>query len=53
LADAISHLLAQEAIRLAFGRAGRKRAEDFFSLAATVAQHEQVFLRLINGEGRP
>ena len=52
LADAISHLLTHDAVRLAFGRAGRKRVEDFFSMAATVEQHERVFLRLLNGDGR-
>lgn len=52
LADAISHLLAHDALRIAFGRAGRKRAEESFSMAATVEQHERVFLRLLNGDGR-
>lgn len=52
LADAISHLLTHEVLRLAFGQAGRKRAEDFFSMATTVAEHEKVFLRLINRERR-
>lgn len=52
LADAISHLLTHDAVRLAFGRAGRRRVEDFFSVAAMVEQHERVFLRLLNGDGR-
>jgi len=52
LADAISHLLTHDTIRLSFGRAGRKRGEDLFSMTASVAQHEQVFLRLLNGAVR-
>lgn len=49
LADAISHLLTHDAVRTGFGQAGRKRAEQRFSLAAMVQQHEEMFLRLLNG----
>jgi glycosyltransferase involved in cell wall biosynthesis len=49
LADAISHLLDHDEVRRAFGQAGRKRVEQRFSLAAMVQQHEDMFLRLLNG----
>jgi glycosyltransferase involved in cell wall biosynthesis len=49
LADAISHLLAHDEVRTAFGQAGRKRVEQRFSLAAMIQQHEDMFLRLLNG----
>jgi glycosyltransferase involved in cell wall biosynthesis len=49
LADAISHLLAHDGVRAAFGQAGRKRVEQQFSLAAMVQQHEDMFLRLLSG----
>jgi glycosyltransferase involved in cell wall biosynthesis len=48
LADAISHLLAHDNVRAAFGQAGRKRAEQKFSLASMVQQHEDMFLRLLH-----
>jgi glycosyltransferase involved in cell wall biosynthesis len=48
LADAISHLLADDAERTAFGQAGRKRVEQRFSLAAMVQQHEEMYLSLLN-----
>ena len=48
LAGAINHLLAHDGVRIAFGRAGRKRVEQRFSLAAMVQQHEDMFLRLLN-----
>jgi glycosyltransferase involved in cell wall biosynthesis len=48
LADAISHLLAHDQVRTAFGQAGRKRAEERFSLASMVQQHEDLFLRLLH-----
>jgi glycosyltransferase involved in cell wall biosynthesis len=49
LANSISHLLTHDAVRIAFGQAGRKRAEQRFSLAAMVLQYEEMFLRLLNG----
>ncbi len=49
LADAISHLLSHDAVRTGFGQAGRKRVEQRFSLASMVQQHEEMFLRLLNG----
>jgi glycosyltransferase involved in cell wall biosynthesis len=48
LADAISHLLAHDQVRTAFGQAGRKRAEQRFSLASMVSRHEDMFLRLLH-----
>jgi glycosyltransferase involved in cell wall biosynthesis len=48
LTGAISRLLADEAERRAFGRAGRARVEGRFSLTAMVKRHEEVFLRLLN-----
>ena len=47
LADAISHLLAHDQVRTAFGQAGRKRAQQRFSLASMVSRHEDMFLRLL------
>lgn len=52
LADSISHLLANDAMRAAFGQAGRKRAERGFSVAAMVKQHEEIFLRLLDSYHR-
>jgi glycosyltransferase involved in cell wall biosynthesis len=49
LADAVSHILAHDEVRRAFGQAGRKRVEQRFSLAAMVQQHEDMFLRLLDG----
>jgi len=48
LADVISHLLAHDEVRAAFGRAGRKRVEQKFSLASMVQQHEDMFLSLLH-----
>jgi glycosyltransferase involved in cell wall biosynthesis len=48
LADSISHLLANDAVRTAFGQAGRKRVEGRFSVSAMVQAHEEVFLRLLD-----
>ncbi len=53
LAEALSRLLADEAERRAFGRAGRARVVERFSMAAMVQRHEEVFLRLLKGELRP
>jgi glycosyltransferase involved in cell wall biosynthesis len=49
LADAISRLLADEAKRLDFGRAGRKLVEHQFSVSDMVRRHEEVFLQLLAG----
>jgi glycosyltransferase involved in cell wall biosynthesis len=46
LAAAISHLLNDPETRLAFGRAGRRRVEQAFSLAAMVNHHQRVLERL-------
>jgi len=48
LAEAMDHLLADDAMRSTFGQAGRRRAESRFSVAAMVQQHEETFLRLLN-----
>jgi glycosyltransferase involved in cell wall biosynthesis len=48
LADAVSHLLAHDQVRTAFGQAGRKRAERRFSLASMIQQHEDLFLQLLH-----
>jgi glycosyltransferase involved in cell wall biosynthesis len=48
LAEAMDHLLADDAMRTAFGQAGRRRAESRFSMAAMVQKHEETFLRLLN-----
>jgi glycosyltransferase involved in cell wall biosynthesis len=48
LAGAISHLLVHDQVRTAFGEAGRKRAEERFSLASMVSRHEDMFLRLLH-----
>jgi glycosyltransferase involved in cell wall biosynthesis len=55
LAKAISHLLANDTLRAAFGQAGRRRVERRFSVAAMVQQHQEVFLRLLDGsqDNRP
>ena len=52
LAEAISRLLADAAERRAFGQAGRAHVVDRFSMAAMVQRHEEVFLRLLNGDHR-
>jgi glycosyltransferase involved in cell wall biosynthesis len=49
LAKAISHLLANDTLRAAFGRAGKRRVERRFSVQSMVQQHQEVFLRLLNG----
>ncbi|MGA9756627.1 MAG: glycosyltransferase family 4 protein [Desulfobaccales bacterium] len=46
LAAAISHLLDNPETRLTFGRAGRRRVERDFSLAAMINRHQQVLARL-------
>ena len=43
LAKAISHLLTDDTVRAAFGRAGRRRGERQFSVSATVQQHQECF----------
>ena len=48
LAKAISHLLANDTVRAAFGQAGRRRVERWFSVSAMVQQHQEVFLRLLD-----
>jgi len=52
LADSISHLMAHDAARAAFGQAGRRRVERRFSVSAMVQQHEEVFLRLLSRSRR-
>lgn len=52
LAGAISHLLAHDDVRAAFGQAGRKRVEQRFSLTAMVRRHEDMFLRLLHRSRR-
>jgi glycosyltransferase involved in cell wall biosynthesis len=52
LADSLSQLLADEAVRTKFGHYGRKRAADQFSVSAMVQRHEEVFLRLLHGYQR-
>jgi glycosyltransferase involved in cell wall biosynthesis len=49
LAQAISHLLAHDTLRVAFGQAGRSRVERHFSVPSMVQQHQEVFLRLLDG----
>jgi glycosyltransferase involved in cell wall biosynthesis len=46
LADAISRLLRDGNAREAFGREGRRRAEDHYSVAAMVRRHEEIFQKL-------
>jgi glycosyltransferase involved in cell wall biosynthesis len=46
LAAAIAHLLSDESARHAFGRSGRKRAEEEYALCRMVRSHEELFHRL-------
>jgi glycosyltransferase involved in cell wall biosynthesis len=53
LAGAMGQLLADPETRQAFGRAGRERVLQDFSLEAMVRRHADLFARLLNQPGRP
>ena len=49
LAGAINSLMAQPELRMRFGRAGRKRAEEKFSWSAIAQQTRKLYLQLLAG----
>lgn len=53
LVDRLTQLLKNEELRAKMGRAGRKLAEDRFSLAALATRHEQFYLKALAAAGRP
>jgi glycosyltransferase involved in cell wall biosynthesis len=48
LADAMERLLLNNNLRQSMGRAGRLLAERWFSIESIVAQHLQVYERLLS-----
>jgi glycosyltransferase involved in cell wall biosynthesis len=53
LAGPMVELLRDEEKRIIHGAAGRRRAEDLFSIDAAVRSHEQLFLRLLHSGSLP
>lgn len=49
LGEAVMKLLAEPALRKRFGAAGRRRARERFSLAASVDRYEKVYRGLLQG----
>jgi glycosyltransferase involved in cell wall biosynthesis len=49
LAAAAEKLLADDALRLRFGRAGRQLVQTSFSLDRMVSEHEQIYAQMLSG----
>jgi glycosyltransferase involved in cell wall biosynthesis len=52
LADGLRKLLADEAMRISMGRAGRQLVEKTFSLGALAARHEEFYTGIISEHNR-
>ena len=53
LAEAVQRLAHDAKLREQFGAAGRKRLVEHFSIDATVAAHEKLYLKIIGDPQRP
>lgn len=52
LAEAMNRLLQDENLRETFGREGRRRAEELYSVSTMVRRHEEIFQKLLSARGR-